>query len=60
MTNNKLLTLMLACSLGLSNTMASGTVGIREMVKRIDVFNKLLPQEKVYLHFDTAYYIKNK
>ena len=61
MTNNRLLTFMLACSLGLSNTMASDNVGIREMVKRIDVFNKLLPQEKVYLHFDnTAYYMGEK
>ena len=61
MTNNRLLTLMLACSLGVSCTMASDTVGIREMVNRIDVFNKLLPQEKVYLHFDnTAYYMGEK
>ena len=61
MTNNRLLTLMLACSLGVSCTMASDNVGIREMVKRIDVFNKLLPQEKVYLHFDnTAYYMGEK
>ena len=61
MTNNRLLTLMLACCLGVSCTMASDNVGIREMVKRIDVFNKLLPQEKVYLHFDnTAYYMGEK
>ena len=61
MNNNRLLTLILACSLGISSTMASDNVGIREMVKRIDVFNKLLPQEKVYLHFDnTAYYMGEK
>lgn len=31
------------------------------MVNRINVFNRLLPQEKVYLHFDnTAYFMGDK
>ena len=37
---------------------AEEKVGIREMVNRINIFNRLLPQEKVYLHFDnTAYFM---
>ena len=36
---------------------AAENVGIREMVNRINLFNRFLPQEKVYLHFDnTAYF----
>ena len=36
-------------------------VGIREMVNRINLFNRYLPQEKVYLHFDnTAYFMGEK
>ena len=61
MAKNKLLPLLLTLCLGIMPTMASDNVGIRDMVKRIDVFNRLLPQEKVYLHFDnTAYYMGEK
>ena len=37
---------------------AEERTSIRELVNRINVFNHLLPQEKVYLHFDnTAYFM---
>lgn len=40
---------------------AAEDVGIREMVNRINLFNRYLPQEKVYLHFDnTAYFVGEK
>lgn len=40
---------------------AAEDVGIREMVNRINLFNRYLPQEKVYLHFDnTAYFMGEK
>lgn len=40
---------------------AAENVGIREMVNRINLFNRFLPQEKVYLHFDnTAYFMGEK
>lgn len=40
---------------------AAENVGIREMVNRINLFNRYLPQEKVYLHFDnTAYFMGEK
>lgn len=40
---------------------AAENVGIREMVNRINLFNRCLPQEKVYLHFDnTAYFMGEK
>lgn len=40
---------------------AAEEVGIREMVNRINLFNRYLPQEKVYLHFDnTAYFMGEK
>lgn len=40
---------------------AAEDVGIREMVNRINLFNRFLPQEKVYLHFDnTAYFMGEK
>lgn len=40
---------------------AAEDVGIREMVNKINLFNRYLPQEKVYLHFDnTAYFMGEK
>lgn len=39
---------------------AAEDVGIREMVNRINLFNRYLPQEKVYLHFDNTAYFMGK
>lgn len=57
----KLLAILGISFLNFCSLYAENGSGIRDLVSRINVFNRLLPQEKVYLHFDnTAYFMGEK
>ena len=39
---------------------AQGLDSLRRFVGNIDLFNRLFPQEKVYLHFDNTAYFRDE